>query len=214
MRTRGLRRALAALALLGLPLLGLADAAAAPSTRGPAAVAPDRCTCPGEQSPRRLASQADAVFTASVVSSTSAQVGSGKNARTVRDYTAEVDRVFQGRVTQVRVLISSDQSKACGFGAIPTKTPWVFFVAGQGTTFEGTVCGGAGRATVDMLRKVSRVLGQGTPLQTEPPPREPLSFVDEDTTEPVALTRLLAPGAALTLLGLLGLAVFRRRAPR
>lgn len=216
--TGRLRRALPALALLGLapvltPMVVTSPATARPLA-SPTAAAPARCTCPDGQTAAKLAKQADAVLTASVVSSTTDTVGTGNKQRTVRSYTAEVDRSYQGSVTAVRVLITSDQSQACGFGNIPTKTPWLFFVSGRGAKFNGNVCGGAMRATVKDVAKVERLLGQGTPLQPSQPPREPLQYDAQDVAGAVPLGRLVAPGAAVTLIGLLGLVLFRRRTPR
>jgi hypothetical protein len=213
--TGRLRRALPALALLGAaPMVVGPPAAAQSATARPAVSAPARCVCPDGRTPAKLAKQADAVFTASVVSSTTDTAGTGKKQRTVRSYTAEVDRSYQGSVTAVRVLITSDQSQACGYGNIPTKTPWLFFVNGRGAKFNGNVCGGAMRATVENVSKVERLLGQGTPLQPAQPPREPLQYAEQDVSSAVPLGRLVAPGAAVTLIGLLGLVLFRRRTPR
>jgi len=209
-----LGRALPALALLGLAPVLVATPATAHPLASATVAAPARCTCPEGRTPAKLAKQADAVFTASVVSSTTDLVGTGNKQRTIRSYTAEVDRSYQGSVTAVRVLITSDQSQACGFGKIPTKTPWLFFVSGRGAKFNGNVCGGGMRATVKDVAKVERLLGQGTPLQPTQPPREPLHYDAQDVASAVPLGRLVAPGAAVTLIGLLGLVLFRRRTPR
>ena len=70
------------------------------------------------------------------------------------------------------------------------------------------------RATVSDVAKVERLLGQGTPLQPSQPPREPLHYDAQDVAGAVPLGRLVAPGAAVTLIGLLGLVLFRRRTSR
>jgi len=195
---------------VGLVVAGLGVVASAPTAS--AAPGADRCTCPGGKRIDRLAKQADAVFTARVVTSSSRTHGEGKKAKQVRLYTAEVDRVFQGKVTRARVLIRSAQSTACGFGNIPTDQTWLFFVTGGGARFIGNVCGGAGRATDAKMAKVEAELGQGTTMQPTQPPREPLAFTDEHPPAVTPLSRLIAPGAAVTLIGLLGLVLFRRRA--
>ncbi len=158
------------------------------------------------------AEQAEAVFTASVLTSSEETLGSGKKARQVRRYTAEVDRIYQGSVTEPTVLITTAQlSAACGLGKIPEGKPWVFFVNGADTKFFGNSCGGSARASGEYVGFVERILGPGDVLVEPAPPPPPLAFTDEPTDPPTALPRLLAPGAAVAIIGLLGLVLVRRK---
>lgn len=200
-----LRRLLLALAVVGASLVAVTGAAA-PSYAA--------CACAQDPGLARLVGQVDAVFTASVVTSSTETAGTGKKQHEVRRYTAEVDRVYQGKVTKARVLITSEQSAACGYGNIPTGRPWVFFVHGRGAKFFGNVCGGTGRATEPYIAKIERLLGKGTSMSPTAPPRPPLEYTAVDVSAPTPLSRLVAPGAAVTLLGLLGLVLFRRRPAR
>ena len=130
--------------------------------------------------------KADAVFTASVVTSSTETAGTGKTQHQVRRYTAEVDRVYQGKVTTARVLITSDQSAACGYGNIPTGRPWVFLVHGRGADFFGNICGGTGHATEAYVRRIERLLGQGTSMSPTAPPRPPLELHRRGCLDPHA----------------------------
>ena len=199
---RRLRRVLLALAVACLSLVAVTGAAA-PSYAA--------CACAQDPGLGRLVGQADAVFTASVLTSSTETAGTGKKQRQVRRYTAEVDRVYQGKVTKARVLVTSDQSAACGYGNIPTGRPWVFFVHGRGAKFFGNICGGTGHATEAYVAQIEKLLGQGTSMSPTAPPRPPLEYTAVEVSDPTPLSRLVAPGAAITLLGLLGLVLFRRR---
>lgn len=162
----------------------------------------------------RAAGQADTVFTASVVTSAQDTVGTGKKAREVTRYTATVDRVYQGKVSKETVLITSRLKADCGYGAIPTGKPWVFFVTGRGDSFFGNFCAGTRESTARYLAKVEKVLGAGEPVVAAATPRPPLAYTDQHTGAPPTLTRLLVPGAAVTLVGLLGLVLARGRRAR
>ncbi|MFN8195327.1 MAG: hypothetical protein U0R80_13705 [Nocardioidaceae bacterium] len=201
-------RCVLALALAGLSLVTVTG------TPAPSAAAAPRPPCSTVPGLGKLVEEADAVFTATVVTSSTDTAGTGKKQHEVRRYTAEVDRVYQGKVTDERVLITSDQPAACGYGDIPAGRPWVFFVHGRGAKFFGNMEGGTGRATATSIRRIEKLLGEGTEMNPTAPPREPLTYTAEDTSDPTPLSRLVAPGAALTLIGLLGLVLFRRRPAR
>lgn len=177
-------------------------------TPGPSGAA--KCTCK-PASVAGHAREADAVFTGQVTGSTVSVVGVGKQTRRVRRFAAVVDRVYQGNVSRADVVIvTSASTAACGLGAIPVGRPWVFFADGSEARFFGDACGGSGRATGPYLAKVERALGPGTPVVEPTPERPPLTYTAAENDDPLPLRRLVAPGAAVSLLGLLGLAAVRR----
>lgn len=206
-----LRRALGPVAAL-LLVAGLA------STTGPATAAPpvrDACSVPGSVGDR--AEKVDAVFTAQVADQQTDAVGTGADTRQVRRYTATVERVYQGTVTAKEVVVVSPLSaKDNGLGRLPTDKTWLFFVNGEDARFSGNACQGSERATSALLRRVERVLGSGESVVVPEPERPPLEWTELETTTPPPLGRLVAPGAAACLVGLLGLAAVgraRRRTP-
>lgn len=206
-RWRGVRRVAAGLGAL-VVTCGLGGAVSGASgAAGVAGVAPGDAI-------DRAAGKADTVFTASVTTSAQDTIGTGKKARRVTRYTAEVDRVYQGRVSKSTVLITSRLKADCGYGAIPTDRPWVFFVTGRGESFFGNFCDGTAEATTGYLRRVENVLGGGEVLVSQAPARPPLKYTRHDTAATTSLNRLLAPGAGVTLIGLLGLVLARSRRAR
>jgi MYXO-CTERM domain-containing protein len=178
---------------------------------GPAAPAQAACTC-RPAGVRANAQQADAVFTGAVSDQTRDTVGSGQQQRVVRRTTVDVDRIYQGEVTDTPVLVTSTAGASdCALPRMASGATWVFFVEGSGTTFRGDRCGGSREVSDEYLRVVEDVLGAGEVLVepvAEPPP---LDFTPVEVSATSPLSRLVAPGAAVALLGLLGLALVRRR---
>lgn len=194
-----LRRLLVVALFVGVGVIGLQSPASA-------------CSCVRQDLSQQV-KRADAVFTGQVTTSAADTVGSGKRAHQVRRYTTEVDRVFKGTVTSSPVMVTSPEgAAACGFGTIPTDQSWVFVVNGQAHRFVGTSCGGSRPATTAYLGKVTDLLGDGTPLAEPVPEQPPLEYTSMEDKNPAGLGQLLAPGAAVALLGLLGLLLVRRLA--
>ena len=136
--------------------------------------------------------------------------GTGKQSpgRTVR-YAVEVDRVYKGDITTSTVTVKSPKSAAaCGLGALATDSRYLFFVTADGANLRADSCGGTAPVTAKLTRQVERLLGVGNP-PTLPEPEKavftPVAGAAQDD-----LLRLAAPGAALVLVGLLGLIVVRR----
>ncbi len=212
---RTLPRRLLGPAVAVMLVAGLAGLAA---LSGPAAAAPrvrEACSVPGSVGDR--AAKVDAVFTAQVTGQETDAVGTGADTRQVRRYTATVERVYQGTVTSKEVVVvSSLSARNNGLGRLPTDKTWLFFVTGDGAKFFGNSCQGSERATSAMLRRVERVLGSGQSVVVPEPERPPLEWNELETATPRTLGRLVAPGAAAGLVGLLGLAAVgraRRRTP-
>lgn len=162
------------------------------------------CKC-DVASVKKSAARADAVFSGVVLDSTVNRAGSGADKDV---YRVEADTVYRGDVTAARVEVVSPVT-SCGLGGLQRDESYVFFVAARGTELRADQCGGSGRATDRRIAQIENALGQGTQLNAEPAPTE-VSFMPVDDGAPQSLTRLAAPGAALVLIGLLGLLVVRR----
>ena len=95
------------------------------------------------------------------------------------------------------------QVRAVGMTA---DTRYLFFVRANDPNLLANKCGGTGPAKSTKTQKVIAMLGPGTsPI---PPTPEQAEFTQVADAEPLPLTRLAAPGAAMVLIGLLGLMVF------
>ena len=182
-----LRRVLAALALAGCGL-----AIAAPDAQAGTAADTKR---------------ASDVFTG-VVGEASKTPKRGNRPATFT-YDVQVERVYKGDVgTETVQVTSSTTSKTCRSLVLDPGRGYVFFVRAAGPTFAGDTCGGTDRATSGLVAKVEGLLGDGrlpTPVQPEQ-----ATFTRVVDAEPATLTRMMAPGVALVLAGLLGLFVVRR----
>lgn len=183
---RSLRAALALLVVaLGLVLVVDSPASAA-------------CTCK-PQTPARQVERASVVFVGTVDS----QRAEGTN----HVYTLTATRSYKGTVERSTQVESGG---ACGLGALRVGRAYVFLAKGEAAPYAADNCGGTALANGDSLRKVERILGEGTAIEPPPPPTATRTKVED--AEPYGFARLAAPGAAAVLLGLLGLFVVRRLA--
>ena len=164
------------------------------------------CRCKDLTLPQQV-NNAGAVFSGTL---TMASGPTTSGDRQTMSYDVKVDRVYKGDITSPRVTVKSDASEAaCGLTGMTADTRYLFFVrvseADAADLFANS-CGGTGPAKSARTQKIVALLGPGsTPI---PPTPEEATFTPVAGAEPATLTRLAAPGAAMVVVGLLGLMVF------
>jgi hypothetical protein len=187
--------ALAALAVLGL---GLPTHAAKPHSKAPVCA---------PVTVRDSTKAAMAVFSGVV---TDVQRGARPDglAGAIYTQTVTVDLVYQGKIATETVTVQTDRNRAdCSLGALAEGTDYMFFVTGAGQPWIATGTSGTRISSETVVAQVVRLLGEGAP-PIQPTP-ETAVFTPVDTSDPETLSRAAAPGAALLLVGLLGLVVVR-----
>lgn len=156
--------------------------------------------------------RADAIFSGVVTSvETEPTSGGPRGATFIHD--VEVDLVYKGDVTTSAVQVRTDQSRAtCSLGKLAADKAYVFFVQPSGEIWTASGASGTAPASDRLLARVERLLGAGhLPV---PPAPEKATFTTVAAGEPTTLTRAAAPGLALIIIGLLGLAVAGRLGSR
>lgn len=174
------------------------------ATPGSATAVPDT-RCPQSRAGLdQLTIGANDVFTATVDKRT------GQGGTVVYDVT--VDRVFKGDLDTVEASVSTPAAaRACGLPDLRTDTEYVFFTTGA--DLETTSTSGTAQATDARVGRVERLLGPGRSVAPVEPADATFERVGGERT---SFERVAAPGAALVIVGLLGLLLVaglgRRRA--
>jgi len=161
--------------------------------------------CPKPDPMDEQTMSADAVFVGTIVDRT-------ERAAEVT-YDVAVDDVYKGDIDERATVSSPLRPRACGLPDLRVDDELIFFVTAQGDELSTVADSGTARATNARTSRVEALLG----APTSPVPPEPIEAtftqVADDAT---SLERLVAPGFALVLVGLLGLvlvaATGRRRA--
>ena len=179
---------------------------------GPASAAPCQCA---EESPGAGTTVQDHVRTASAVFEGTVEkvTALGGNAQQgfARTSSVAVSKVYKPRryelITTETVDVMTSAAFADCTSALKRGETYMFFVESD-EGLAATGCGGTTVLTPKLTTQVQRFLGTGRPAVPPAPPTAELTPVNTD--EPTSLTRVAAPGLALVLIGLLGLAVVRR----
>lgn len=199
--TRSSRLGLAASAAAAL----VASAAVLGAGAGDASAAAP-LTCPST-SVRQDISAADAVFRG-VVTKVRAASGNGKH-RT-RDYRVAADRVYKGSLVTDKVLVTArvggTTSRACALPRLVKGERYIFFATEKRVRLLATSA--TARAGHHLTHQVVKQLGNGK--QPEVKPAASAEFTPVAGATPPRTSKLLAPGAALVIVSLLGLVVVGR----
>jgi hypothetical protein len=188
-----IRAARLAVALL-LACLGLVVTVSAP-------VAAADCTCRNQGTLAQRVDRADAVFTGRI----DAVQASGNGFV----YEVTADRSYAGMMPQRSTQVfSPGGAKACGLGELPTGDYVFFATVGTDVPFESDSCSGTTPWSQAKVERLTEVTGDYTPVEPPPPPKAVLTKVED--SPPAGFARTAAPGAAVALIGLLGLVVARR----
>jgi hypothetical protein len=167
----------------------------------PAAAGPAPCR---PKSLNQEIKQADVVFRGLV---DKARPPQGKGDQRRRTYNVTADRVYRSSLVTDRVRVTAQVGTACRPPQLTEGKRYIFFVTEQGSRLVSTPA--TARATGKLTSQVEAKLGSGKDAPSTTPPAE-AEFSEVADAAPPDLSRLLAPGAAVLVLSLLGLFVVSR----
>ncbi|MFZ2013652.1 MAG: hypothetical protein WAV00_07515 [Nocardioides sp.] len=129
---------------------------------------------------------------------------------TTRTYHVTADRVYKSSLVQDQVVVTALVGTRCALPTLRQNTRYIFFVTEHRTRLLAT--SGTAPATARLTHQVVKRLGNGAQPEVTPPAAAQFTRVADAT--PPALSRLLAPGAALLIVSILGLLLVGRRGRR
>lgn len=184
-------------AVVSAALVGGALLVASPSSAAPA---PRTCRQVGLDKQIR---HADVVFRGVV---DKVRPAKGKGTQRTRTYNVTADRVYQSSLVTDSVIVTAEVGVKCPPPRLARGKRYIFFVTEQGSRLVATRS--TARATKKLTAQVVAKLGSG--VQPSPPPPATAEFTKVADAAPPRLSRLLAPGAALLIISVLGLVVVGR----
>lgn len=131
-------------------------------------------------------------------------------------YVVDVSRIYrtEGVVVTDTVKVTSPRGTAtCGLGTLAAGTEYFFFARAQDAGLRSTSCGGSQPVSEAFQAEVEAALGAGVDLRATVEAPE-LVLTTVETESPTTAGRLAAPGAAVAILGALGLVAVRLRRSR
>ncbi len=134
----------------------------------------------------------------------------GKRKQRTRVYRVTADRVYQGSLVTDKVRVTAEVGVKCPPPKLADGKRYIFFVIEDGSRLVSTSA--TARATHHLTDKVVAKLGNGAQPHSTPPAKP--AFTKVANAAPPRLSRLLAPGAAVVVLSLLGLVVIGRLSRR
>jgi hypothetical protein len=168
------------------------------------------CKCAASTTADDVAA-ADAVFSGTVRETRQGRADRKDGRKRLVTHVVDVDRIYkaEGAVVTATVMVTSPRaSAACGLGTLPAGTDFYFFAKARDAGFRATSCGGSSLATDRVRADVETVLGPGQ--QVVPDGEKPeLVLTAVESSSPRTVSRVAAPGAALALIGVLGLVLLR-----
>ncbi|MEO5853401.1 MAG: hypothetical protein ABIQ15_12960 [Nocardioides sp.] len=174
------------------------------------APAQSACTCT-DTSTRQHAAAADAVFSGTVRETRKPAPDERGKVKGVFTYVIDAERVYKQEgtvVTETVTVASARSASACGLGNLPVGSAYVFFASARDVGFRAGSCGGSARASDQLVGEVENALGSGKPMVPDSAKPE-LVLTPVEAMLPQGVGRLAAPGAAVAILGLLGLVMVR-----
>lgn len=147
--------------------------------------------------------KADVVFRGAV-----SKVGKvrGKGDQRTRSYKVTADRVYKSSLVTDEVIVTARVGTDCDVPLLSQGRRYIFFVTEHGSQLIATPA--TAKASHALTAKVVAHLGDG--VQPHPMPPATATFTKVADASPPSLSRLLAPGAALVIVSLLGLLVVGR----